>query len=78
MYVDPTTRQTFVYANQTSCKSQNAIALDPDTEQNYLLTPQSIINDPPELFKTCLMLDVISFMKYIRSSLLSLNRIPSS
>ena len=31
-----------------------------------------------ELFKTCLMLDVISFMKYIRSSLLSLNRIPSS
>ena len=31
-----------------------------------------------ELFKTCLMLDVISFMKYIRSSLLSPNRIPSS
>ena len=31
-----------------------------------------------ELFKTCLMLDVISFKKYIRSSLLSLNRVPSS
>ena len=31
-----------------------------------------------ELFKTCLMLDVISFMKYITSSLLSLNRVPSS
>ena len=31
-----------------------------------------------ELFKTCLMLDVISFKKYIRSSFLSLNRIPSS
>ena len=41
------------------------------------------ISDDPlilsrELFKTCLMLDVISFMKYIRSSLLSLNRVPSS
>ena len=31
-----------------------------------------------ELFKTCLMLDVISFEEYIRSSFLSLNRIPSS
>ena len=31
-----------------------------------------------ELFKTCLLLDVISFKKYIGSSLLSLNRVPSS
>ena len=45
-------------------------------------TTSGIVNLHPtkgtELFKTCLMLDVISFMKYIRSSLLSLNRVPSS
>ena len=39
---------------------------------------ENCIKYTTELFKTCLMLDVISFMKYIRSSLLSLNRVPSS
>ena len=42
MYVDPITRQTFEYANQTPCENnpQNVISLDPDTNQYYVLTPQ--------------------------------------
>ena len=49
----------------------------PEFWKNYkkMFTTSS---DTNELFKTCLMLNVISFMKYIRSSLLSLNRVPSS
>ena len=38
MYVDPITRQTFNFANQTPKK---VITLDPDTDQYYVLTPQS-------------------------------------
>ena len=42
MYVDPITRQTFEYANQIPWESnpQNVFALDPETDQFYVLTPQ--------------------------------------
>ena len=42
MFVDPITRPTFGYANQIPCESslQNVIALDPDIDQYYVLTPQ--------------------------------------
>ena len=44
MYVDPITRQTFNYANHIPCENnqQNVIALDPDTDQKYVVTPQPI------------------------------------
>ena len=43
------TRQTFNYANQIPCKNspQNVLALDPDTDQYYFLTPQLNKKDPP-------------------------------
>ena len=42
VYVDPITRQTFNYANQIPCENnpQSVIALDPDTDQFYVSTPQ--------------------------------------
>ena len=42
MYADPVVRQTFVCANQIPCESfpQSVIALDPDTDQYYVLTPK--------------------------------------
>ena len=57
MYIDPITRQTFKYANQFPCEDnpQNMIALDPDTDQYYILTPQPIKKEPP-LFKLLLAL----------------------
>ena len=44
MYVDPTTRQTFEFANQRTCENnrKNVIALDRDTDQYYVLSPQRI------------------------------------
>ena len=55
MYIDPITRQTFKNANQFPCENnpQNMIALDPDTDQYYNLTPQPIKKEPP-LFKLLL------------------------
>ena len=48
MYVDPITRQTFDNARQIPCENtrQNVIALDPDTDQYYVLTPQPNKEDP--------------------------------
>ena len=53
MYVDPSTRQTFEYANQIPCENnpQNVISLDPDTDQYYVLIPQPIKKDPLLLFE---------------------------
>ena len=53
MHVDPITRQTLNYANQIPCENnpQNLIALDPDTDQYYVLTPQPNEKDPPLLFE---------------------------
>ena len=53
MYVDPITRQTFEYINQIPCENnpQNVIALDPDTDQYYVLIPQPNKKDPPQLFE---------------------------
>ena len=44
MYMDPISRQTFEYANQTTCENntQNVFALETDTYQNYVLNPQPI------------------------------------
>ena len=53
MYVDHIARQTFEYANQIPCENnpQNVISFDPDTDQYYVLTPQSIKKDPLLLFE---------------------------
>ena len=42
MYVDPITSETFQYANQIPCENnpQNVMALDRDTNQYNVLTPQ--------------------------------------
>ena len=52
-YVDPITRQTFDYATPIACENnpQNTIALDLDSDQYYLLTPEPIKQDPPRLFQ---------------------------
>ena len=38
---------------QIPCENnpQNVIALDPDTDQYFVLTPQPIQKDPPQLFE---------------------------
>ena len=48
MYVDPITRQTFEYANEIPCENnqQSVIALDPDINKYYILTPQPFKTDP--------------------------------
>ena len=53
MCVDPITRQTFEYANQIPCQTNphNVIALDPDTDQYYVSTPQPNKKDPPLIFE---------------------------
>ena len=72
----PGTQMAFLYkyrskiSSPIGTSSQNLI--EDFSNKNYFLSNAN------ELFKTCLMLDVISFMKYIRSSFLSLNRVPSS
>ena len=62
MYVDPITRQTFNYAKQIPCEniSQTVIALDPDTDQYYVLTPQHIKKDHPLLFEPTQIETVLS------------------
>ena len=49
MFVNPITCQTFEHANLKLCENnfQNGIALDPDTNQYYVLTPESIIITTP-------------------------------
>ena len=44
VYVDPVTRQIFNYTKQIPCenKPQNVVALDTDTDQYCVLTPQPI------------------------------------
>ena len=55
MYVDPITRQTFNYATPIECGNipQNIIELDPDADDGdfYVLTPDPLKREPPQLFK---------------------------
>ena len=53
MYVESVTRKTFEIANQIPCENNPriVIALDPDTDQYYILTPQPNKTDPPQLFE---------------------------
>ena len=55
MYVDPITRQTFNYATPIECGNnpQNFIELDPDADDGdfYVLTPDPLKREPPQMFK---------------------------
>ena len=55
MYVHPITRQTFNYATPIQCDNnpQNIIELDPDSDNTdfYILTPEPIKKEPPQMFK---------------------------
>ena len=55
MYVDPITRQTFIYATPIECENnpQNNIELDPDTDNRdfYVLTPGPLKREAPQMFK---------------------------
>ena len=56
MYVDPITRQTFIYATPIECGNnpQNIIELDPDTDDGdfYVLTPADPLKrEAPQMFK---------------------------
>ena len=53
MYIDPITRQTFIYATLISCDNnpQIVIALDPDTDKHYVLTRQPVLRATPMLFE---------------------------
>ena len=55
MYVDPITRQTFNYATPIECGNnpQNIIVLDPDADDGdfYVLTPDPLKREPPQMFK---------------------------
>ena len=53
MYVDPITCQIFEYANQIPCENnpQNVIALDLDTDQYFVPTPQPFKKDTLLLFE---------------------------
>ena len=53
MFVDPIKSQTFDYANQIPCENnpQNVIALVRDTDDYFVLTPQSIKKDSSLLFE---------------------------
>ena len=55
MYVDPITRQTFNYATPIECGNnpQNIIELDPDADDEdfYVLTPDPLKREPPQMFK---------------------------
>ena len=53
MYVDPTTRQTFNYATPIECGNnpQNIIELDPDSDDFYVLTPEPLKREAPQMFK---------------------------
>ena len=55
MYVDPITRQTFYYATLIECGNipQNIMELDPDADDGdfYVLTPDPLKREPPQMFK---------------------------
>ena len=55
MYVHPITRQTFNYATPIQCDNnpQNIIELDPDSDNTdfYILTPEPVKKEPPQMFK---------------------------
>ena len=55
MYVDPITRQTLNYATPIECGNnpQNIIELDPDTDDGdfYVLTPDPLKREAPQMFK---------------------------
>ena len=55
MYIDPITRQTFNYATPIECGNnpQNIIELDPDADDGdfYVLTPDPLKREPPQMFK---------------------------
>ena len=55
MYVDPITRQTFNNATPIECGNnpQNIIELDPDADDGdfYVLTPDPLKREPPQMFK---------------------------
>ena len=55
MYVDPITIQTFNYATPIECRNnpQNTIELDPDSDDEdfYVLTPERLKKEAPQLFK---------------------------
>ena len=45
MHIDPILRQTFNQATPISCNKspQNVIALDLDTDEHFLLTPEPVL-----------------------------------
>ena len=53
MYIDPITRQTLIYAAPISCDDnpQNVIDLDPDNNNQYLLTPRPVLWATLKLFE---------------------------
>ena len=55
MYVDPITSHTFNYNTPIECGNipQNIIELDPDADDEdfYVLTPDQLKREPPEMFK---------------------------
>ena len=55
MYVDLTTRQTLNYATPIECGNnpQNVIELDPDSDDEdfYVLTPEPLKREAPQMFK---------------------------
>ena len=55
MYVDPITRQTFIYGTPIECGNnpQDNIGLDPDTDDGdfFVLTPDPLKREAPQMFK---------------------------
>ena len=64
MYVDPITRQTFDYATPKECGNnpQNIIELDADTDDGdfYVLTPDPLRKEAPQMFKRTLIKTTIT------------------
>ena len=53
MYIDPISRQTFIYATPISCANnpQNVIALDAETNEHYVLTSKFVLRATPMRFE---------------------------
>ena len=53
MLIGPIARQTFNYATPVSCDTnpQNVIAIDLDTDEDYVLTPKPVLRATPMLFE---------------------------
>ena len=73
MYVDPVTRQTFICATPIGCGSnpQNIIELDPDADDSgdfYVLTPDPLKREPPQMFKPTHSNKDTNNTQYIHSS----------